>query len=221
MASVAPSVLAADFTQLGDEIASINALGIELLHLDIMDGHFVPNISFGPGIVGHIDRLTDAFLDVHLMLSEPERYYEAFARAGADSLTIHIEVHPDPRPQWPQIRQHGCRCGLSLNPSTPVDDIVPFLDDVDFVLVMSVEPGFGGQSFLPVALDKIREVRQVIAERGLSAQIQVDGGVSLENAGACIEAGADILIMGTQFFRARERKTLLEQIDQLASAREG
>jgi ribulose-phosphate 3-epimerase len=180
-----------------------------MLHLDIMDGHFVPNISFGPGIVKTIGRQTDLFLDVHLMLSEPEKYFEPFAKAGGDAITFHIEVHSNPAPYARQIRALGLQAGISL---TPVDAVLDYLEHFEYLLVMSVFPGFGGQSFISSALDTIKAAREHIDAHGLKTQIMVDGGVDSTNAASVVKAGADILVMGTAFFKATDRAGLAELV---------
>jgi len=215
MAKIAPSVLAADFARLGEEIADCDRCGVDLLHLDIMDGHFVPNISYGPSIVKTINKLTDRFLDVHLMLSEPEKYFEAFQKAGADSITFHIEVHPDPRDLAMRLREMGLKPGISLNPDAKPESVIPYLDFFDLLLVMSVFPGFGGQSFIESTLDTVRTARKYIDERGLTTEIEVDGGVGPENADRVVEAGADILVMGTAFFRHDDRMGLTKMVQEL------
>ncbi|MEW5794768.1 MAG: ribulose-phosphate 3-epimerase [Candidatus Zixiibacteriota bacterium] len=212
MARLAPSILGADFARLGDEIAGADRAGVDILHLDIMDGHFVPNISFGPSIVKTIDRLTDCYLDVHLMLSEPEKYFEAFVKAGADSITFHLEVHPVPGPHAEQLRQLGVAPGISINPDMPVENVLPFLDQFDYLLIMSVFPGFGGQEFIRGALPKVRTARDYIKRHGLRTQIAVDGGVDSSNAADVVAAGADILVMGSAFFGAKDRAGLVKQI---------
>jgi ribulose-phosphate 3-epimerase len=181
MATLAPSILGADFTRLGEEIASAEAAGIDFYHLDIMDGHFVPNISFGPAIVKTIDGLSDGFMDVHLMLSEPEKHFEAFARAGADSITFHWQVHPEPTPYVRQIRDLGLKAGLSINPDIPVEKALPYLEQFDLFLIMSVFPGFGGQSFIEDSIDRLSQARSFIDDEGLPCKIQVDGGVDTDN----------------------------------------
>ena len=215
MAMIAPSVLGADFACLGEEIASADAAGVDWLHLDIMDGHFVPNISFGPGVVKTIDKLTDTFLDVHLMLSEPEKYFEAFAKAGADCITFHIEVHPDPIPFVKQLHNMGVQAGLSINPDHGPAEIVPYLAEVDLLLVMSVFPGFGGQSFIESSLDTVRSAREYIDQNNLKTLIAVDGGVEASNAARVVEAGADVLVMGTAFFGAEDRAGLAKMVQRL------
>ena len=215
MIKLAPSVLGADFSRLGEEIASAGEVGADMLHLDIMDGHFVPNISFGPGIVKTINGLTDMYLDVHLMLSEPEKYFEAFVKAGGDAVTFHIEVHPDPVPYAKQIRDLGAQPGLSINPDHTAEMVLPYLEYFDYLLVMSVFPGFGGQSFIESSLDTIAAARREIDQRGLKTQIMVDGGVDGDNAERVAGAGADILVMGTAFFRADDRRALVQKVHSL------
>lgn len=212
MAKIAPSVLGADFSRLAEEIADAERAGVDMFHLDIMDGHFVPNISFGPDIVRTIDKLTDKFLDVHLMLSQPERHFEAFFKAGADNITFHIEVHPDPTEVVEKIRSMGIKAGISLNPDTPMDKVLPYLEYFDFLLVMSVNPGFGGQEFIESTLPKIAAARKFIDAYSPYTQIQVDGGVDDGNAERIVKAGADILVMGTGFFGSEDRKRLVQRV---------
>ncbi len=212
MAKIAPSVLGADFARLGEEIESAHRAGVEILHLDIMDGHFVPNISYGPAIVRTIDKLTDAFMDVHLMLSEPEKYFEAFAKAGADSITFHLEARPQPSALAKQIRAMGIQPGISINPDMPVEKVLPFLKDFDYLLIMSVFPGFGGQKFIREALDSVREAREFIDQNQYKTQIAIDGGVDAGNAAEVVEAGADVLVMGSAFFGADDRAGLVKQV---------
>lgn len=215
MVKIAPSVLAADFARLGDDVADAVQSGADLFHLDIMDGHFVPNISFGPDIVAAIDRQTDLFLDVHLMLSEPEKYFEPFVKAGADAVTFHIEVHPEPVPFAEQIKALGVKAGISLNPDAKPEQVIPYLDAFDFLLVMSVFPGFGGQRFIESALDTVAAARRHIDSNNLATQILVDGGVDADNAARVAAAGADILVMGTAFFRSPDRSGLVEAVHRL------
>lgn len=219
MARIAPSVLGADFANLGQEIRSADQAGVDMFHLDIMDGHFVPNISFGPAIVKTIHDMTDTFLDVHLMLSEPEKYFDAFIRAGADSITFHIEVHPNPVFHARELKEQGCQAGISLNPDTPVERVLPYLKEFDLLLVMSVHPGFGGQSFIEGSLEKVRAAREYIQEYDLSTLILVDGGVDAANADRVVEAGADVLVMGTAFFGSPNRRALSERIRSLSIGR--
>jgi ribulose-phosphate 3-epimerase len=187
-----------DFGNLADEIKRLTAAGVTTLHLDCMDGHFVPNLSYGPLLVEAVRRNTDLCLDVHLMLADPLAYLEAFSRAGADILTIHIEATPDPGPVLRQIRALGVAAGLALNPPTPVTSLEPYLGDCDLVLVMSVMPGFGGQAFDPVAVEKLRQLR-ALAPPGL--RLEVDGGVNESTIASCAEAGADWFVVGSGVFR--------------------
>ena len=198
---VGPSLLAADCAHLADEIQLLEQAGARILHLDIMDGHFVPNISFGVPIVEAVRRVTRLPLDVHLMISEPARYVEEFRRAGADLMTIHIEAVPQPRLLLRQIRALGAAAGLSLNPATPIAAVEEFLDECDLVLVMSVMPGFGGQYFEPEALEKLRRLRAIGRAELL---LSVDGGLRPDNIGLCAEAGADLLVTGTALFSEKD-----------------
>jgi ribulose-phosphate 3-epimerase len=194
---VAPSLLACDFGNLELEIRRVEEAGARILHLDVMDGHFVPNISFGLPIVEAARRLTDLPLDTHLMISEPGRYLKQFRQAGADLITIHIEAVPEPQPLLERIRALGAGAGITLNPPTPVSHVEDYLESCDLVLVMSVMPGFGGQQFEPVALEKLRRLR---ALAGPEMLLSVDGGVNLETIGACAAAGADLFVVGSSLF---------------------
>jgi ribulose-phosphate 3-epimerase len=212
MTRLAPSVLGADFARLGEEIADAQRAGVDMLHLDIMDGHFVPNISYGPAIVKTIDKLSDCYLDVHLMLSEPEKYFESFVNAGADSITFHLEVHPQPADHARQIRKLGVQPGISINPDMLVERVLPHLKDFDFLLIMSVFPGFGGQKFIRDTLASVRAARAYIDQHGLPTQIAIDGGIDQSNAAEVVAAGADILVMGTAFFKAADRVALMKYV---------
>lgn len=194
---IGPSLLACDFARLGEEVRALEEAGAQVLHIDVMDGHFVPNLSMGVPIVEAIRRTTSLPLDVHLMVDNPEDFIVPFRKAGADALTIHIEVCPDPRPVLDAIKSLGAAAGLSLNPPTPADLICPFLDACDLVLVMSVMPGFGGQPFQASALDKLRLLRR---EGPAELVLSIDGGVKAENVRDCTAAGADLLVIGTGLF---------------------
>ena len=215
MAKIAPSILAADFSKLAEEIKDCDSLNVDWLHLDIMDGHFVPNISFGPAVVKTIDKLSDMFLDVHLMLSQPEKYFEPFAKAGADLITFHIEVHPDPVAHAKVLREMRIKTGLCLNPPTEIEKALPYLEHFDLLLVMSVNPGFGGQSFIESVLPKIEKAREHIDKYNLSTLIEIDGGIDEKNAQRVVDAGVDILVIGSSFFGAADRGALIKQVQSL------
>ena len=202
MALIAPSLLAANFLTLQQDCDMLNKSQAEWFHLDVMDGRFVPNISYGPMIIEFIRKTTTKVCDVHLMIEEPEKYAEAFKKAGADILTVHIEACRHLHRNIQQIKSLGMKAGVALNPHTPVDSLKDVLQDIDMVLIMSVNPGFGGQSFIPKTLDKITTLKRMINEAGLSVQIEIDGGVTLENAPAIIAAGADILVAGNTVFKS-------------------
>jgi ribulose-phosphate 3-epimerase len=197
---IAPSILSADFARLADAIAHIEAGGADLVHVDVMDGHFVPNITIGPPVVAALKRVTKLPLDVHLMISEPDRYLEAFVQAGASMLTVHAEVLPHLHRTLTHIRSLGAKAGVAINPSTPVTAISDVTAQMDHLLVMSVNPGFGGQTFIPHSLAKIAAARELLAANGSQAVIEVDGGVDRENAASIIRAGASILVAGASIF---------------------
>jgi ribulose-phosphate 3-epimerase len=199
-ARIAPSILSADFARLADQIALVESAGADVLHVDVMDGHFVPNITIGPPVVAAIKRVTKLPLDVHLMISDPDRYLEAFVDAGAAMLTVHVEVLPHLHRTLTRIRHLGAKAGAAINPSTPVSAIRDVIAEVDHLLVMSVNPGFGGQSFIPHTLVKVREARDAFGTSAHAPIIEVDGGVEPSNAGALVEAGASLLVAGASIF---------------------
>jgi ribulose-phosphate 3-epimerase len=199
---IAPSILSADFARLADEVERIERGGADLVHVDVMDGHFVPNITIGPPVVAALKRVTRLPLDVHLMISEPDRYLDAFAEAGAASLTVHAEVLPHLHRTLTRVRQLGLRAGVAINPSTSLDAVSEVVGVFDVLLVMSVNPGFGGQSFIPRSIEKVLAARALLASRGSTADIEVDGGVDATNAPALVQAGATILVAGASIFGA-------------------
>lgn len=215
---ISPSVLGANLMCLGEEIRRVEELGIGWLHLDHMDGHFVPNISFGPDFVSAMRKQTKLFLDVHLMLSEPMKYIETYAKAGADLITVHVEADDDAETMLRAIAAQGIKAGISIKPGTPVQAIEPLLPLCDLVLVMTVEPGFGGQSLREDCVAKIPELKAMIEKSGRDILIEVDGGVKRENAEKVVRAGADVLVMGTGLFRADDPKAVVREVLACAEA---
>ena len=201
MAYLAPSILSADLLQLEDQIKTVTANGADYIHVDVMDGHFVPNITFGPAIVTAAKNATNLPIDVHLMISEPQNFINDFAAAGADIITVHQEACTHLDRVINQIKTTGSKAGISLNPATPVDLLLPILSEVDLVLIMSVNPGFGGQKFIRYTLNKMRQLRQIREEHNLDFLIEVDGGVSTQTASDILKAGADILVAGSAIFK--------------------
>ena len=204
MAIIAPSLLASNFLQLQEECDMLNKSQADWFHLDIMDGLFVPNISFGPMLVEFFRKATTKICDVHLMIEEPGRYAEIFKKAGADILSVHIEACPHLHRNIQQIKSLGMKAGVAVNPHTPVELLKDILGDIDTVLLMSVNPGFGGQSFIPNTIEKIKQLRTMISERSLDVKIEIDGGVTEDNARQIIEAGADILVAGSTVFKSAD-----------------
>lgn len=208
---VVPSVLSADFARLGDEIAEITEAGVSIVHLDVMDGHFVPNITIGPPVIAKLRKVSDLVFDAHLMISEPAKYAEPFARAGADHITFHIEAADDPEKLIDKLHELGCTAGICLNPETPVEAIEAVAHKCEMVLVMTVHPGFGGQAFMPEAAKKIARVREIV---GPDIRIEVDGGIDHQTAPTVVSYGADTLVAGNAIFAKTDRIAAIEAIRQ-------
>lgn len=215
MALIAPSLLAADFLKLQAECEMVNNSAADWLHLDVMDGMFVPNISFGPMVIEFVRKIVNKPCDVHLMIEQPARYAEQFKNAGADHLTIHIEACPMLHQDITQIKSLGMKAGVAVNPHTPVSLLSDILHEISIVNLMSVNPGFGGQKFIPYTLEKIRQLKQMIKERNLDVLIEIDGGVTVENAKEIIDAGADVLVAGSTVFRAADPIEAVEKLKSL------
>ncbi len=200
MTKIAPSILSADFARIVDEIHAVEKGGAAYVHIDVMDGRFVPNITWGPKVVADLRKHTKLVFDCHLMIVEPERYVEQFRKAGADLITFHVEATPHAQRLLTHIRSLGARAGISICPQTPVSMLQDLIDDVDLILIMSVNPGFGGQKFIPHALEKIAQARELVQRAGVQCEIEVDGGVTLQNARSVVDAGADVLVAGSAIF---------------------
>ena len=214
---LAPSILSADFKVLGEQLKVTEVAGAEYIHFDVMDGIFVPSISFGMPVLSCIKGYTSQILDAHLMITEPIRYVEEFAKAGADIITVHLEACEDLQATIDKIHVAGVKAGISIKPKTPVEAFVPYLDQADMFLVMSVEPGFGGQAFIPESLDRIRELRKMLDEKGLKTDIEVDGGIYHANVAEVLDAGANIMVSGSGIFKGDIRKNTEEFMEILKS----
>ena len=212
MAIIAPSLLASNFLRLEEECEMLNESQADWFHLDVMDGRFVPNISFGLPVIEQIRKATTKVCDVHLMIEEPEKFTEAFRKAGADRLTVHLEACRHLHRNIQQIKQLGMQAAVALNPHSPAELLSDILQDLDMVLIMSVNPGFGGQTFIPHTFQKIRNLKKMIHERGLATLIQIDGGVTTDNAGAILRAGADVLVAGSNVFRSADPKATIKAL---------
>ena len=212
MIKISPSVLACDFTRLGEEVADIERAGADMVHLDVMDGRFVTNISFGLPVIEALKKKSKMVFDVHLMIVEPELYAKRFIDAGADIVTFHYEATEKPGELLDEIRANGAKSAISIKPNTPAEVIFPYLEKCDMVLVMTVEPGYGGQALIPETLDKVKTLREEITKRGLNVDIQVDGGITPANAKNAIDAGANVLVAGSSVFKAEDRKSAIDNL---------
>lgn len=209
---IAPSILSADFAKLGEDVKLVEDYGVDYIHVDVMDGHFVPNITFGPSVVAALRPITKLPLDVHLMISDPEKYIEDFAKAGSDIIMVHAEATPHLHRAVQMIKQAGVKAGVVLNPGTPVEDVKYVLADCDQVLVMTVNPGFGGQSFIENQLDKIAELAELRKAHGYHYEIEVDGGIKVEEAKLCRQAGADVFVAGSYIYGAKDIKKAIDDL---------
>jgi ribulose-phosphate 3-epimerase len=214
MIKIAPSILSANFAKLGEEIKDVENGGADYIHVDVMDGHFVPNITIGPLIVEAIRPVTKLPLDVHLMIEQPDQYIEEFVRAGADIITVHVEACKHLHRTIQLIKSKGIKAGVVLNPHTPIESIQHVLDDIDMVLLMTVNPGFGGQAFIPQVLPKIKQLSDIIKEKQLPIEIEVDGGVNEETAKLCVDAGATVLVAGSAIYNKVDRKQAINNLKQ-------
>lgn len=216
---IAPSLLAADFARLAEDVERVAPV-VDWLHLDVMDGHFVPNISFGIPVIGAVRDVTDVYFDCHIMTTNPDAYLPELAKAGIDLATMHIEAIPDPRRAMKRAGENGLDFGLVINPGTPFEAVAPYVEYCDAVVVMSVEPGYGGQAFIPDVLPKVETAREWVESHGLRADIQIDGGITPENAGTAISAGATVLVAGTAVFRAEDPPAAVEALRRAAETDE-
>ncbi|MBM7603367.1 ribulose-phosphate 3-epimerase [Metabacillus crassostreae] len=212
MIKIAPSILSADFAKLGEEIKEVEQAGADYIHVDVMDGHFVPNITIGPLIVNAIRPITKLPLDVHLMIEQPDLYIEEFANAGADIITVHVEACRHLHRSIQLIKSQGIKAGVVLNPHTPIESILHVLEEIDMVLLMTVNPGFGGQAFIPQVVPKIKQLSDIIKTRNLSIEIEVDGGINEETAKLVVEAGASVLVAGSAVFNKADRRKAIQDL---------
>ena len=211
---IAPSILSADFAYLADEIAKVTEAGADMIHVDVMDGHFVPNFTIGPPIVKAIRKVTRLPLDVHLMMTNPDDYIHDFIKAGSNYITVHVETCPHLHRTIQSIKEEGVKAGVTMNPATPLSSVEEILGEVDLLLIMSVNPGFGGQEFIPSVLEKLRRARTMIDQRGAKVELEIDGGIKVENVAAIARAGADILVSGSAIFQSKDYKDTIQKMRQ-------
>ena len=216
---IAPSILSADFNRLGEEVHAVEAAGADWIHADVMDGHFVPNITFGPLVVAAVRKITRLPIDVHLMIESPDRYIQAFAEAGADWISVQVETCPHLNRTVQQIKEAGAKAGVVLNPSTPLSALDWVLEYADYVLIMSVNPGFGGQAFIDNSLEKIRRLRRMIGDRGLSTRVEVDGGIKENNIAEVAAAGADVFVAGSAIFGQKDYRQVIARFKEIIGER--
>jgi ribulose-phosphate 3-epimerase len=214
---LAPSILSADFARLGDEIRAVEKAGADMIHFDVMDGHFVPNLSIGIPVLESVRKVTRLPLDAHLMIEQPERYVAQFVKAGANSISVHCEVCPDIPAMAKRIRDLGARASIGINPETEAERVLPFAEHLDMILVMSVHPGFGGQEFIPAALDKLRHIRRELKRRGLSIDVEIDGGVKLDNIADVKAAGANVFVSGSGIFGQPDYTKVMGEMRELVA----